>query len=279
MNFDYDKMNKNFFKNKSNVNEFKPYLGSNSKSTDASKNYFVNQNNLSFDYSNYLNSNSKSKDSSIKSKSLSPKNEKQPPRNRPMNEPKNKVKVLNKLNNSEPEFKKLLKECELKENKNKSISSNIGKLISSKSSISKENKENNDINDLIINQQNFFNKNSYLPESKRYQIYKSNQNDSGNYNSNKFNVIRRAKNKKRPNSTALNFPIRDQMEEKLKLKKMITNNQTLYKEYPRGWNSSKEYFVNNGSNNTRTNDIKTLNKINTIGPVYESLRAKFKRKK
>ena len=37
------------------------------------------------------------------------------------------------------------------------------------------------------------------------------------------------------------------IEEKIKLKQALTNKQALYKEYPRGWNSTKEYFINNGT--------------------------------
>ena len=37
------------------------------------------------------------------------------------------------------------------------------------------------------------------------------------------------------------------IEEKVKLKQALTNKQALYKEYPRGWYSTKEYFINNGT--------------------------------
>ena len=37
------------------------------------------------------------------------------------------------------------------------------------------------------------------------------------------------------------------IQEKVRLKQAITNKQALYKEFPRGWNSTKEYFINNGT--------------------------------
>ena len=37
------------------------------------------------------------------------------------------------------------------------------------------------------------------------------------------------------------------VQEKVKLKQALTNKQALYKEYPRGWYSTKEYFINNGT--------------------------------
>ena len=37
------------------------------------------------------------------------------------------------------------------------------------------------------------------------------------------------------------------IQEKVKLKQALTNKQALYKEYPRGWHSTKEYFINNGT--------------------------------
>ena len=44
------------------------------------------------------------------------------------------------------------------------------------------------------------------------------------------------------------------IQEKVKLKQAITNKQAQYKEYPRGWYSTKEYFINNGTaiNNDKT---------------------------
>lgn len=46
-------------------------------------------------------------------------------------------------------------------------------------------------------------------------------------------------------------PMKDQMYYKTQLKKAITDKQCHYKEYPRGWNSSKDYFVNNNSSDGR----------------------------
>ena len=40
---------------------------------------------------------------------------------------------------------------------------------------------------------------------------------------------------------------RDQLYYKTQLKRAITDKQCYYKEYPRGWNSSKDYFVNNNT--------------------------------
>ena len=37
------------------------------------------------------------------------------------------------------------------------------------------------------------------------------------------------------------------IQEKIKLKQALSNKQAIYKEYPRGWNSTKEYFINNGT--------------------------------
>ena len=44
------------------------------------------------------------------------------------------------------------------------------------------------------------------------------------------------------------------IQEKVKLKQAITNKQAQYREYPRGWYSTKEYFINNGTaiNNDKT---------------------------
>jgi hypothetical protein len=45
------------------------------------------------------------------------------------------------------------------------------------------------------------------------------------------------------------------IQEKIKLMKAIKNNQAYYREFPRGWSSSKEYFINNGTdiNNENVN--------------------------
>ena len=45
------------------------------------------------------------------------------------------------------------------------------------------------------------------------------------------------------------------IQEKVKLKQAITNKQTQYKEYPRGWNSTKEYFINNGTSINNDNAL------------------------
>ena len=37
------------------------------------------------------------------------------------------------------------------------------------------------------------------------------------------------------------------IQEKVKLKQAITNKQAQYREFPRGWYSTKEYFINNGT--------------------------------
>ena len=40
-----------------------------------------------------------------------------------------------------------------------------------------------------------------------------------------------------------------------RVKQAITNKQTQYKEYPRGWNSTKEYFINNGTSINNDNAL------------------------
>ena len=42
-----------------------------------------------------------------------------------------------------------------------------------------------------------------------------------------------------------------------KLNKEILNNKYNYKEYPRGWNSTKDYFVNNNSQSVKIEKSKT----------------------
>ena len=49
------------------------------------------------------------------------------------------------------------------------------------------------------------------------------------------------KNKKK------HFFVYNPIQEKIKLMKSIKNNQAYFKEYPRGWYSTKEYFINNGT--------------------------------
>ena len=52
------------------------------------------------------------------------------------------------------------------------------------------------------------------------------------------------KKKKEKNKIKFNY---NPIEEKVKLKQALENKQALYKEYPRGWYSTKEYFINNGT--------------------------------
>ena len=60
---------------------------------------------------------------------------------------------------------------------------------------------------------------------------------------------KKKKNKKR--RTKFNY---NPIQEKVKLKQAITNKQAQYREYPRGWYSTKEYFINNATaiNNDNT---------------------------
>ena len=44
----------------------------------------------------------------------------------------------------------------------------------------------------------------------------------------------------------INF-IYNPIQEKIKLMKSMKNNQAYYREFPRGWYSTKEYFINNGT--------------------------------
>ena len=55
---------------------------------------------------------------------------------------------------------------------------------------------------------------------------------------------------------------RDQLYYKTQLKRAITDKQCYYKEYPRGWNSSKDYFVNNNTSDGKME--KSTMKITTM---------------
>lgn len=55
---------------------------------------------------------------------------------------------------------------------------------------------------------------------------------------------------------------RDQLYYKTQLKRAITDKQYYYKEYPRGWNSSKDYFVNNNTSDGKIE--KSTMKITTM---------------
>jgi hypothetical protein len=72
---------------------------------------------------------------------------------------------------------------------------------------------------------------------KEYKLLNQNENNIDNSNlvkthNNKFNVKKKS-----------------DLLKKLELKQQITDKQYRYREYPRGWNSSKDYFVNNGTGN------------------------------
>ena len=54
------------------------------------------------------------------------------------------------------------------------------------------------------------------------------------------------KNSKEKNKKRMRFKY-NPIQEKIKLKQALSNKQAIYKEYPRGWNSTKEYFINNGT--------------------------------
>ena len=54
------------------------------------------------------------------------------------------------------------------------------------------------------------------------------------------------KNSKEKNKKRMRFKY-NPIQEKIKLKQALNNKQAIYKEYPRGWNSTKEYFINNGT--------------------------------
>jgi hypothetical protein len=64
-------------------------------------------------------------------------------------------------------------------------------------------------------------------------------------------------------------PVLNAIYNKQKLKKDITDNQYHYKEYPRGWVSSKDYFINN-----ITNENKKIEK----SPLKISNQPKMKKK-
>lgn len=94
-----------------------------------------------------------------------------------------------------------------------------------------------DLNDSFINQL----------EQELFDINQENLNNSIEHDngytgkiSKRFQIIQKAKAKKKGKS-----PSKDQ------LKKEIISKQYPYKEYPRGWNSSKDYFVNNNSSGGR----------------------------
>ena len=65
-------------------------------------------------------------------------------------------------------------------------------------------------------------------------------------------------------------PVLNAIYNKQKLKKDITDNQYHYKEYPRGWVSSKDYFINN-----ITNENKKIEK----SPLKIMKKKKMKKKK
>jgi len=54
------------------------------------------------------------------------------------------------------------------------------------------------------------------------------------------------KNSKEKNKKRMRFKY-NPIQEKIKLKQALSNKQAIYREYPRGWNSTKEYFINNGT--------------------------------
>ena len=75
---------------------------------------------------------------------------------------------------------------------------------------------------------------------------KHNQKQSPQKISKRLQIAQGAHTKKK-----IKDPMKDQMYYKTQLKKAITDKQCHYKEYPRGWNSSKDYFVNNNSSDGR----------------------------
>jgi hypothetical protein len=74
---------------------------------------------------------------------------------------------------------------------------------------------------------------------KEYKLF--NQNEDNN-NIDNSNISKNYNNK---------FVVKKKSDllKKLELKQQITDKQYRYREYPRGWNSSKDYFVNNGTGN------------------------------
>ena len=64
----------------------------------------------------------------------------------------------------------------------------------------------------------------------------------GENNNNKRKMMNNSSNKKRKNYMNYNFS-----DESMPTLRDINNRKINFREFPRGWNSTKEYFINNGT--------------------------------